>query len=802
MRTIVQDLRFAFRTLRRRPAFAAVAIITIALGIGAATSIYSVVDGVLLRPLPFPDASRIVAVLKTYPSWRKDPLLSPRWDHGSISAPEYRDLREGSKSFSDVAIWGTSQMTLSGRESAERLHVTLASASLLSVLGVQPILGRNFLPSEEVLNGPPVTLISYEAWRSRLGSDGSVLGRTVMLDDKAYAIVGVLPPKLTLGRGDPPTELWIPAMQDSGTLERGVHSFTAIARLRAGVQEDRAAAEAARLIADPESKEPEGARLTEWQTDQTREVRAPLLVLLAAAGLLLLVACVNVATLMLGEASSREHEMAARLALGAGRPRLIRQLLTESTALAGVASVVGVGVAWWGTRVLVALAPASIPGLSDVRMDVRVLVFAVIASMVTGMLFGLAPAIIVSRTRPAFLLRAGAGQSGRHRGALQRGMIAAELALSVILLIGAGLLGRSLRNLTSVNPGFRADHLLVARIALPPVPNDDGTRLRAIQQEFQERLANLPGVRGVSAAASLAFGGGVTTVGFDIEGRAKSSDVRPNAQWRTVVPGFFELMEIPLLAGRRLTPEDRAGALPVVVITESMARRDFPLESPVGKRIRTQGSVWTVVGVVGDTKFRKLSTADEVAMYAPTEQFYPGGLYFFVRTQGEPTTMSAPIRRAAQQLHPRIAVTRLEPMSDLIARSYGEERYRTLLISIFGALAVVLAAVGMYGVTARAVGRRIREVGIRIALGATSWSVVRLILTYTLVGVSIGVGVGMLGSLAATRALAPYLFGIGVTDPVTYAGIALLLAVVSMVATWLPARRAARVDPAVVLRTE
>jgi putative ABC transport system permease protein len=803
MQCVLQDLRFAIRTLRRRPSFAAVAIITIALGIGAASSIYSVVEGVVLRPLPFRDPGKLVAIWKTYPDWRKEPILVSMWDRIPLSGPEYRDMKEKSTSFSDVGIWGGSPMTLTGRDGAERVAVTHASASLLQVLATSPFLGRNFLPDEDVLQGPRVAMVSYEAWRKRFGGAADLIGREVILDDAPRTVVGVLPPGLRLGRGENISDFWVPIFQDSNTIERGNHSYEAVGRIKPGITLERASAESQLLLKDSDDpRQMQGVRLGEWRSDQTRDVRAPLLMLLAAAGLLLLVACVNVATLMLGEASTREHEMSARMALGAGRGRLVRQLLTESMALAGVAAAVGIVIAWGGTKALVAVAPPRIPGLEGVHLNLKVLLFAVATAMLTGLLFGIAPALVVSRSSPASMMRGSTGQSVRGRGSLQRTLVAAELALSVMLLIAAGLLSRSFEKLTSVNPGFRSDHLLVVSPAMPRPRWADSVGMQSYYARAMERVAALPGVVAVSGTDLAPFAGGSSSSSFEIEGRPEAPGApHHEAQQRVVTPGFFAKMNIPVLMGRALSEEDRGGTPKVLVISESMARRDWPTEPAIGKRIKWHGASSTIVGIVGDVKYRKLSTEDQATVYAPISQHQRTPfLALMVRTADDPLALASAVRNALREVDPTVPVTRVESMTTLMRQSFDEERYRTTLISIFGVMAALLAAVGMYGVTSRAVSRRTREVGIRMALGASAPSVVRLILTYTLAGVTLGVVGGLVASLAAARLLTPYLFGLRPTDPVTYIGITAFLAVVSVIATWLPARRAARVEPAIVLR--
>ena len=818
MSIVVQDVRFALRALGRRRVFAAVAVATIALGIGAATAIYSMVDGVLLRPLPFRDAGRLVAIWQTFPDWKKEPILAAEWDHITLALPEFRDLRDHAKSFQSVAVWASTPALLveDGRtELVPRLRV---SASLLDVLGERPVLGRMFLPAEDVPNAPDVTLVSFEQWQSRYGGDPSVIGRRVFFEERPYTIVGVLPPGLALGRTETRDAerpgFWIPVGANAGGDydARGNHSFTAIARLTPGVTLERAQQEAAQILAAKNDPAKEGTRLVEWHTDQTRHARAPMFILLAAVAMLLVVACVNVALLLLGEAAEREQEMAARLALGASRVRIARQLLTESIVLAVVGGALGVALAWAGTHALVALAPPRIPGLDSVQMDVRVLAVAVASVMATGILFGLAPAVALANTSPGIVLRAGGGQSPRGRGALQRALIAVELAVSVVLLVGAGLLGRSFDRLTRVDSGFRPENLLVVKTALPRAFLKEHMASNRLYESALARLRTLPGVTAATVSSNPPFGGGASSSSFTIEGEttpaapgggpADDSAIRHQAEQRTVAPGFFSTLGVPVVAGREFTDADRLGTPNVVVVSEALARRDFPGASPLGKRVKFQGEWRTVVGVAGDVHASSLARDVQPAIYTPLGQRGMWSMTLIVRTSARPSAMVPTVRRVLGEVEARLAVREVTPMAELVRRSFAEERYRAMLMSLFAMLAVLLVAVGMYGVSSRSVTRRSREMGIRLALGATEWSVVRRVLAHSFVGLAAGAVVGIAGARAVSRLLSPFLFGVSATDPATYAAIVCLIGMVGVAASWLPARRAGRIEPASVLRGE
>jgi putative ABC transport system permease protein len=640
-------------------------------------------------------------------------------------------------------------------------------------------------------------VLSYETWQARFGGRPDVVGTAVSFDKVPWTIVGIAPKGLTLERGKPGPAFWIPAGQDANDISQQNHNFRSIARLKPGVTMEQAAVETTRLLQGSTPPEKRGVRLQTYQREETREVRQPLLLLLAAVGVLLLVACVNIATMLLGEGAARQTELGTRLALGASRARIIRQLLTESLVLSLAGGAAGAVLAWWGTKLIVAMAPDRVPGIRNVAVDGRVLGMAFAAAAVTGLAFGLLPALATSHG--GGFLRGG-GQSRRGRDRLQKTLIAVELSLSLVLMVGAALLARSLWKLTAVDPGFRSERLLVARVSLASSTFTNEARA-AFYGTAATRLAALPGIEAVTAAANgVPFTGSASSSGYFREGETDMKQRRTAGQ-RDVLPNYFSMMSIPILSGRAFGPEDGPNAPLVAIISETAARRDWPNESPIGQRVTFQGAVRTIVGVVADSKYDKLSADAEATIFTPHAQ-RPGGATFLIRTRGTPVTMIPTVRETLRGVAPATAVGTIDVMDELIRRSYGEERFRTALIVLFGAMASVLAAVGMYGVTSRAVNGRIREVGIRVALGATTASVIRLIVQQTLGGVVIGVAIGVVGAFAATRLLAPYLFGVAPHDPLTYAGTIALLAFVSVVASWIPARRAGRVHPAVVLRGE
>ncbi|HTE45342.1 MAG TPA: ABC transporter permease, partial [Gemmatimonadaceae bacterium] len=761
---------------------------------------YSIVDGVLFRSLPFRNSDRIVAVWQTDPGQRTQAILASGWDRAPLDYTAFLVWRTKQTSFDGVGVWSGWGAMMQGAHGLEDVSGARISPGLFELLGVHAMLGRNFLPGEDVIGGPHVTVLSYETWRARFGARPDIVGTTVRFDDVPYGIIGVLPEGFTLQRGKPGAPFWVPAGQRVGDIGKHNRSFVALGRLKPGVSTEQATTETQQLLNFVDPGTEHGARIKPFVRDETRDVRAPLLILLGAVGLLLVIACANIATLLLGEATTRDIEMSARVALGATRGRIIRQLLTESVLLSMTGAALGALLAWWGTKAIIALAPPKIPGILTATVDGRVLGVALAAATITGLLFGLAPALMLAESGPAALLRG--GQTVRGRGRLQRIMISAEIALSVVLLVGAGLLARSLQKLSVVDPGFRADHLLSVHVAMSDAARDS-THLRAFYADAAARLSAVPGVVRVTAGSSIPFAGGSSSSPYVLvgEGDAERKSRKHEVKQRTIATNYFETMGIGVIAGRAFKSEDRSDAPLVVIISEAAARRDFPNQSAIGQQVNYQGAWRTIVGLVRDVKYNRLAAADEPAIYTPFEQSsYEMDL--IVRTSSDPAAMTQSVRTAVEQASAAVAVTNVELVSSLISRSFGEERFRTALIALFASIAAVLAAVGMYGVTARAVARRTREVGIRVALGATTRSVVSMIVNQTLAGVGIGILGGIVGALLASQVLVPYLFGTGVYDPVTYVAIVGLLGVVSVLASWLPARRAARVEPALVLRGE
>lgn len=800
MQSLLQDIRYALRTLRRRPAFTAVSVVTLGLGIGAATAIFSVVDNVLLRPLPFRNPETLVAAFRTYPAWRTDDILRTSWDAIAWSYPKFRSWREEQQSFSESGAWATWITTINSGDRPQVLTGLRVSPSLLPMLGVQPMIGRSFLPDDALASSPRVAMLGFETWVSSFGADRSVIGRAIPMDGTPYTIIGIVPPLTNLtGRGEPPA-VWVAAGYHAADQSPNNNQFRVVARLAPGVSLRQAQLETERLVRGDEDPTKLGARLAPWQHEQTKSARTPLLILLGAAGLLLAIACGNVAMLLLGEASGREHEMASRLALGAGRGRLVRQLLTESVVLACLGGASGIALAFAGTRALVALAPPQIPRIYEVATDLRVLAVSFSAAVLTGVLFGVAPAVSLLGTSPATTLGGASRSLSRRRGWLQRSLIAMELALCLVLLVGAGLLGKSLRLLTAVDPGFRVEHLLVAKVSLPR-SQYDSTRTRQFYGDAIARIETLPGVERVSASSGAPFDLATSSTGIEFEGRPVSArEAMQESEFRSVMPGYFETIGVPLLAGRTFTAADRAGAPRALVINATLARLGWPNESAVGKRIRFSDEWFEVVGVVGDIRNAGLAAAPQAMLFASAHQESATGLRFVVRTSTTVDVIAPAVRRAIAAVDPAVPVTAIDGMPALVSRSIAEPRYRTALITLFGAVAAVLATIGVYGVTARAVTQQAREIGIRVALGSTAGAVIRLYVSRTMTGVVVGIVVGLIVAVVSSRVLAPYLFGVRASDPMTFMGVLALLLSVGVAASWLPAHVASRTNPATVLR--
>ncbi|HEX7049880.1 MAG TPA: ABC transporter permease [Longimicrobiales bacterium] len=800
METLFHDLRYALRSLRKAPGFAGVAVLTLALGIGANTAIFSVVDGVLLRPLPYPEPDRLVSFVEA----------------GSYKGA-FLEYRERAESFEAIAAYTPGQaFSLTGRGEPVRLEGAVVSAGLFSVLGAKPLLGRTFLPGEDEAGREPVVVLSHGLWQQRFGADPGIIGEEVRLDGIARTVVGVMPPGFRFPSAS--TQLWVPAsIRAADPIDLwGMSVGTTIARLRPGVTLEEARTEVRTL--EPRMRElfpwdmPEdygrNATVVPLRDRIVGDVRPMLLVLLGAVGFVLLIACANVANLLLARATTRRRELAVRVALGAGRRRLMRQLLTESVMLAALGGIVGLFLAFWGVELLVAGLPADTPRLAGIGIDGRVLGFTAALTFATGLVFGVLPALRASRSEPHDALKEGGRTATGARTRLSAALVVTEIALAVVLVTGAGLLIRSFWRLLRVDPGFRVENVVAATVAPPTFRYADGAARRAFYQELLGRLEALPGVTGAGITDRLPFGGRNYGSVFVIEGRPDPAT--QGGDWpladiaATISADYLRTMGIRVLRGRGFTPADRADAPGVVLINQALARRYWPDEDPIGRRIRGPGSVpWlTIVGIVDDVAYNRLADTDLPAFYMPLLQHGPEVVSVVVRSTADPATLAANLRAVVASIDEDTPVSDVRAMAQRVSDSLGRPRFTMLLLTAFAAAALILGAVGIYGVIAYAVSQRIHEIGIRMALGARAGDVLGMVVRQGAALAMIGIAVGLLAAFATTRLLAGLLYGVGATDAATFLAVPLLLGAVALAASWIPARRAARVDPVVALRNE
>jgi putative ABC transport system permease protein len=802
---LTQDVRYAVRRLVKSPGFTLVAVLTLALGIGANSAIFSVVNGVLLEPLPYPYADRLVGVYHVSEGQR-----------AVMSGPNFTDVARTASSFENIAAVSTGRAILTGDGEPARLFVAEVSASLFNVLRVAPALGRAFNADENTPGRNNVAILSHGLWEQRFGSDPGVVGRTITLDGVSKQVVGIMP------RGfDYPSQrqVWLPIDYDENfaTKQRGAWFLQVVARLKPGVTPAQAAAEVELIGRNLERQYPE-ANSTVGMTafplleDMVGDIRPAVLVLLGAVGFVLLIACTNVANLLLARAAARESEMAVRTALGAGRGRLVRQLLTESVLLSLLGAGLGLLFAVWGVELLVNLKPDGIPRLDNVEVDGVVIAFTVAVAVVTGVLFGLVPAFAATRGVAASLKDAGRGAVTGRGGARVRGaLVVAELALAVMLLAGAGLLMRSFMKLQAVDPGFRPEQALTFEISLPDSRYLEDPARIAFFDRLLPRLRNLPGARSAAAVMGLPLSGLDFIISFQVAGRPPlPSSLQPAMQVRVATPDYFSAIGIPIRRGRAFTEDDRAGTPRVVVITEAAAREFFPGEDPIGKTIQlgwgrgpgkpTAGG--EVVGIVGDVKDEGLAEANPPAIYMPYRQWPVSFMAVVVKTALPPASLGDAVRAEVGAIDPNLPISNVRTLDTIVAKSISQQRFYMLLLAIFAAVALVLAAIGIFGVLSYAVSQRTREIGIRMALGAPGGSVIGLIVRQAMLLVAAGVAAGTGLALLLSRTISRMLFSVTPTDPATFASVAALLALVALCASYLPARRATRVDPIVALRSE
>jgi putative ABC transport system permease protein len=805
MDNLRQDLLYALRAIRRRPGPAALAVLLLALGIGASTTVFSVVNNVLLQPLPYPAADRLVMVWRTLPQfgWRRAP----------VSYPNYQDWRDAATSFEAMGVYsGPTPMTLIGAGTPLRLQAQLASASLFEMLGARPALGRLF-GEEDVQQAAKVAVLDPGLWQSRFGGDPGIIGRTVRLDGELFTVIGVMAEDFVSLGGEP--DLWLPVSTGAAAADRGANFLLVLGRTRPGVTLDGAGREMEAIVARLAERYPDenlansGVWLEPRLEAMVREARTILWVLFASVLIVLALACTNLAGLGLARAAARGREMAVRAALGAGRGRLVRQLLTENLLIALAGGTLGALLAFWLTRAFLALEPGALPRRGEVAVDPTTLAFALLISVACGLAVGLVPALRASRPDLQDELKQEGGRStqSRSRHRLQQTLVGLQVAFAVVLLISAGLVANSFIRLLRVEPGFDPSNVLSAQIALPEARYDGPEEVRGFYERLLHDAAALPEVRSAGAAFSLPFSPTSASGVYTVEDQ-RTPKAEQLVYMTPVLGDYFRTMRIPFVEGQGFGGSARADGPRVAVINETMARRHWRGETAVGKRFKRgdpdSDNPWiTVVGVVSDVKHRGLDDEPQSQAYLPlTQAAWPTSLYLTLRTEGDPLQVAAPLRALIQRLDPELPVTRLDTMSHLIGRSLAEPRFRTLLIGLFAAAAGLLAVIGIYGVLSFIVAGRTREIGVRIALGARSGQVMGLVFRQALVVVLAGTAVGTIAALVTTRALRSLLFEVQPTDPLTYAGVIALLVITSTIACWVPARRARRVDPMVALSNE
>jgi len=811
MQQLIQDLRYAVRGLIKRPGFTIIAVMTLALGIGANSAIFSVVDGVLLRSLPLPDSKSLYAI-------HRGAAIFNRYD-APLSYPQYQDVVQQTRSFQNIGAWVDSDANLSEGGRPERVMLRIVMPSLLPTLGVETVRGRNFLPEETTKGRDHVALITYGLWQRRFGGADDAVGKSVYLDNAEYQIVGILPRDFQF---EAPVDLWVPlTTTDPGVNVRNSHFLRVIGRMRPGVTEKSAAADldvVAKYETDnyPDMFPPSSGfafRARPYLDDIVGDVRLPLYILLGAVGFVLLIACTNVANLLLAKAAPRQREIAIRTALGAGRRHLLRQLLTESILLALIAGVIGVLLAAWGTAALVALSPDSLPRAREIGFDWRVLAFTGAISLTTGIVFGLVPAFWGPRVELTDALKEGGRGATRGGGGLRKSLVVVEVALSVMLLVGAGLMLRSFSLLRSVNPGFRTDHALTLRVSLP-VPEGqisaaDEDRFVSFYDRALARLSELPGVTAVGATNMIPLDGNGTDRLIEIEGyEPRDASDMPDAQNRQATPGWFAAMGIPLVRGRLIERSDDNKAPRVLVVNEAFTKQFFPNGDAIGKRIRlgklTSDFPWaTIVGVVGDVRGFALEEPPLPTMYWPVAQIRATpSLAIVMRTESEPAALASAARDAIGEIDKTQPIYDMQPLDQLVAKSLDQRRFTLTLMLLFGVIALVLSSIGIYGVMAFAVTQRTQEIGIRMALGARAVDVLKMVVGSGMFLALIGVAVGLIGAFALTRLMVSLLFGVSPTDLLTFGLVAAGLLMVALLACYIPARRATKVDPLVALRYE
>jgi len=815
MEALVNDIRYAFRSLLKRPGFLVLAVITLALGIGANTAIFSVVNATLLRPLPFKDPERVVML------WGFLPKMALTAAQLPSSSGNFVSLREQNQTLENLAAFRSWSWQLTGGGEPELLHGSRVSADFFAAVGVSPALGRAFTPEEDLPNRAPVAIIRNELWQRHFAGDKNAIGKTLTLTGQSVMVVGVMPRGFQFPGGANMTpglqftldnDIWMPlALTDEDRQRQGNLNLALIGRLKPGVSPAQAETE----LRAVQRNLPLGTigytlNLIPLHQQMVGKIRKLLIVLLATVAFVLLIACANIANLLLARAASRQKEIAIRAALGAGRLRIIRQLLTESLLLSLTGGLLGLLLAVWGNSLLVSLIPADVPRIHEVSLDVRILAFTVLVSFVTGLVFGLAPALQASKLDLNESLKEGlrGTTSGLRQNRLRSLLVVSEVAMALVLLVSATLLIKSFVRLSDVNPGFDPANVLTMDIQVPNLPPSryaNKEEQTAFFQQLTDRVRALPGVESASAVLTLPLTGAFESTDVILPGmESLSGAVRPEADYTTVTPDYFVTMQIPLLKGRQFTSQDKQDTPGVIIVNEAFAQSLWPNENPLGKRFTVgfEKEPREIVGVVGNIKQTTLDAQTRSAMYMPHLQSPSAVMTMLVRTTGEPLRIASSVREQVRAIDRDVPVTHIQTMEQIFSASVAQQRFSMLIVGLFAGLALILATVGIYGVMAYSVTQRSHEIGVRMALGARTSQVLKLILKDGMVLALLGVAIGLAGAFALTRLMTTLLFGVTPTDATTLVVVPLILLGVALVACYIPARRATKVDPLVALRYE
>jgi putative ABC transport system permease protein len=811
MQTFWQDIRYGMRMLFKNPGFTLTAILTLALGIGANTAIFSIVNSVLLRPLPYNEPERLVAV---YESDTRKPEVK-----GAYSYPNFFDLRSQNSSFDSVSMYYMNSTTLTGIETPLNLSMVIASADLFSVLRATPQMGRTF-SAEEEKPGSNVVVISNRLWQKQFGSDPNILERSIKLNDRQYNIIGVMPAGFLFPIELEAPDIWMTsaldaAGEDPQTANRGSHFMNVIARLKPGMTIEQAQADVSVIGSQLEKLHPKensyrNIKLYPFHEDLVTDYGEALWIILGAVGCVLLIACANVANLLLARATVRHKEIAIRAALGASRWQIIRQLLTESSLLAVAGGTLGLLLAWWGTEILITVIPEDLPRLSEINMDWWVLGFTFVVSLLTGIIFGLAPALQAAKIELTEAMKESA-RSGvsRHRSRLRNTLVIAEVAIAVVLLIGAGLLLQSFRKLQKVDLGFDTKNVLTAEIELPDARYPKPHQAAQFYKQLLERVQNTPGVVNASAIMPQPLSGSIFRTTVEFQGRSYGHGDEPRSMFRTIALDYLDTLKIGLVEGRDFTEQDTEKSQRVALVNEAFVKAYFPDESPLGKMVKPGVSVddeetpWRqIVGVVKDVKHRAPGRDFDPELYVPHTQAAFNTMSLVIRTQGDSQAIARILQSEVSNLDKDIPVYRLKMLEQYLGTVIAQPKFNALLLGMFGVLALILTAIGLYGVIAYSVAQRTQEIGIRMALGAQTQDVLKMILRQGLMLTAMGLAMGLVGSYFLTHLLTKLLYGIGSNDPWTFAVTSLILTAVALAACFVPARRASRTDPMIALRRD